>query len=421
MAKLYDVNGNLIEVSETIKTEPYGNDIPNVYLYGTLPTSKAQGELNIVLRYVSLTKEFTKYATAKVQGDSSANYAKKNFTIKLYDDESRTTKSKQTFLDWKSSNKFVMKANWIDHSHARNIVTARLWTQVVKSRSDFDALPTELTGGHMAIDGFAVKVFANGVYQGLYTWNVPKDGMYGLDDGVDTNCIIQGDKGSYPDSELFRGTEVSGIWSDELHDSMPSVISTAWTNVLSFVSTSSDEDFVANLENYFDKQSLIDAYIFKYVGCIVDNLGKNQTYFTYDAVKWYTGMYDLDGTWGLPPVPTETSVMYASTTVFQDDYTAVKYAGKTNYLYERVGTLLADEVKTRYNELRETVLSENNIIGEFEKFIQIIPPELYAEDYVATTGGGNFTGIPMVELNNVQQIRQFVIDRLAYVDSMINV
>lgn len=46
--------------------------------------------------------------------------------------------------------------------------------------------------------------------------------------------------------------------------------------------------------------------------------------------------------------------------------------------------------------------------------------DLYAEDYASTTGGGAFTGIPLVTTNNILQIRQFVRDRLSYADTLIN-
>ena len=46
-----------------------------------------------------------------------------------------------------------------------------------------------------------------------------------------------------------------------------------------------------------------------------------------------------------------------------------------------------------------------------------IPPHLYEEDYAETTGGGLFTGIPLVSENNILQIRDFVVKRLAYVDA----
>ena len=193
MGSLYDYQGNEIGVTPQM-IEPQGNDIPIVTITGELPTTKTQGEINVVLTYHSLSDEFTSYATVKVQGDSSTEYPKKNFTIKLFSNSLRSVKLKKKFRDWdKERNKFVLKADWIDHSHSRNIVNARIWSQIVKSRSDYDSLPSALTGGNLAVDGFPVKVFNNGTYMGLYTWNLPKDALYGLDDSVDSNAIVQGD------------------------------------------------------------------------------------------------------------------------------------------------------------------------------------------------------------------------------------
>jgi hypothetical protein len=93
-------------------------------------------------------------------------YPKKNFTIKLFEDEARSQKKKVGFKNWGEQNKFCLKANWIDISHARNVVSARLWGDVVKSRSNYNELPELLTTSpnQGAIDGFPIKVYANGIY-----------------------------------------------------------------------------------------------------------------------------------------------------------------------------------------------------------------------------------------------------------------
>lgn len=131
------------------------------------------------------------------------------------------------------------------------------------------------------------------------------------------------------------------------------------------------------------------------------------------------GMYDMDGTWGLPPW--NITGWKSAETVFQDDYSAVAEGDghTTNLLYDRVGNLFSADIVSRYQELRSSVLSADNINAEFDRFMSNIPPYLYEEDYASTTGNGNFTNIPLKTTNNAIQIRQFVIDRLAYVDSMI--
>lgn len=414
----YDYTGK--EITPDIPViEPANTDIPIISITGTLYDTKAEGDSNVVIDYKSNTAHFTDYATAKVQGDSSTMYPKKNYTIKLYKDAQRKSKSKRKFREWdKARSKFVLKANWIDHSHARNIVNARLWSQIVKSRPDYDTLPTPLLDGNLAIDGFPVRVYNNGVYMGLYTLNLPKDAMYGVDSDIDSNCIIQseGDPNSGGMSMFFKASDMSdGKWSDELHDSIPSVITTSWNKVLKFVNEASDADFKANLDNYIDLLSCIDVHIFIQVTLLRDQIGKNQTFFTYDAARWYHGMYDMDGAWGLPPIEPENG-WQDPTYLFQNKYIGYSYS-RGNRLHDRLTSLFIDDIRTRYQQLRSGVLSEDNIISEFDRFMSPIPPYVYAEDYAETTGGGAFINIPLADSNNILQIRDWVPKRLAYIDA----
>lgn len=421
MAKLYDANGNIVTLE---MPEPYVNDIPTVGLYinGNPPVTKADGNVQATLFYKSKTKSFTNYITMAIQGSSSQAYPKKNYTIKLFKDSARTKKDKHRFRDWEHTNKFVLKANWVDHSHARNIVCSRLWTQIVESRPDYTELPARFRNARMGVDGFPVKVYMNGIYHGIYTWNLPKSALFGMDEDIPENALLEGSTtgDDHIPVMLFRAdSDTSGTWKDETHDEKPEIITTAWNSVLAFVNSSSDSAFVSNFENYFDKLSLIDQHIFIYLACIVDNLGKNQFYYTYDAELWYGGMYDMDGTWGCPPFPSSRSDWYAYNTVFQDGYTIRNAQPLTNKLHDRLSSLFATDIRSRYASLRQGVLSESNIISEFDKFMSTIPPQLYEEDYAETTAGGAYTEIPLAETNNIYQIRNFVNARCTYVDSMI--
>ncbi len=96
--------------------------IPSVYLEGTLPIDKTE----TVMRYTfeSETQIFEGYCKIKCQGSTSLEYPKKNFTIKTFTDSECTQKAKFRFRNRKAKNKFCYKANWIDFTHARNIVCA---------------------------------------------------------------------------------------------------------------------------------------------------------------------------------------------------------------------------------------------------------------------------------------------------------
>lgn len=392
--------------------EPRNDDVPTVFINGIIPTTK--DEVLATLKYQSKTETFTAYITIKCQGTSSLAYPKKNFTIKLFSDEAREIKLKKNFRNWGEQNKFCLKANWIDISHARNIVAARLWGDVVKSRDNYDSYPEEFkTSPNVgAIDGFPIRVFCNGIYWGRYTWNIPKDGwMNNMDDSLSTHCILCGEDYA---SSCFRQEAVidKTDWTDELHDEVPGNILTRWNEIISFVMTSSDDDFKNNLSNYFDVNSLIDYYCFSYGICHLDGLSKNQLFFTYDGQIWIASAYDMDSTFGLY----WNGESFVSTTYrMQADYeTGVN--GTSNLLYDRLAALFSEEIAARWAILRGDPLSNYNVISRIEEFGNLTPPYLIAEDYAITTGNGNFTGIPSQYDNTIGQIRSYAINRLNYVD-----
>lgn len=413
---VYNINGDVISTSGGTGegTEP----IPCLHIIGSLPTSKNDGEVSVKYIYSNGAERFNGFATLKVQGNSTTQYPKKNFTIKLFNDEAHESKRKIAFNDWGEQNKFVLKADWIDISHARNIVSARLWSDIVSSRSSYGELPElyRTSPNNCQIDGFIIKVYANGVYQGRYSWNIPKDPwMFNMDDSLDTHCVLCGE--DYSSSCFRAAATINGNdWSDEIHDTVPSSIVTRWNEVISFVRTSSDADFVADIDNYINLDSLIDYYIFAYVDCGLDALGKNQIYITYDGNLWYASMYDMDSTWGLY---WNGSKFVSAEYRMQEDY-EVGAHNTSNLLFDRLESLFASKIKTRYSELRNGVLSESYIKDMFKRWCDVSSDELVAQDYASTTANGAFVNMPQKTTNNYNQLSAFIVARLAYVDSQIN-
>lgn len=416
MANIYDINGDVI-ITEEIH-EPSHYDIPAIYFTGNLPTSKDNGDVIQTVHYISSTMEFEGYCTLKVQGNSSVQYPKKNFTLKFYKDSTLNERQKYEFQNWGEQSKFVLKANWVDITHARNVVSARIWADIVKCRDCWASLPEELktSPNQGAVDGFPVRVYSNNVYWGRYTLNIPKDKwMVNMDDDLDTNCILCSENYA---SGCFRAAAVidGSDWSDELHDTVPQSIVTRWNQVISFVMTSTDANFVANIENYFDLESIIDYYIYAYVSTGLDSLGKNQLFFTYDGQKWIASMYDMEGVWGMYY---NGQKFVSSEYRMQEDYEVGNPHNTSNLLYDRLEALFPTKIKSRYQELRSGVLSPEHIIKRFKEFTDIAPQSLIALDYAQTTGNGAFTNIPSKTTNNIIQIRENVFARLAYVDRMI--
>lgn len=384
-------------------------EIPSVYLEGTLPIDKTE----TVMRYTfeSETQIFEGYCKIKCQGSTSLGYSKKNFTIKTFTDSECTQKAKFRFRNWKAKNKFCYKANWIDFTHARNIVCARLWGEMLESRSNYESLPTELetAPNHGAIDGFFVKMYVNGVYYGRYTLNIPKDAwMANLDETNANHAMVMSE--TCFDSGIFRSTVLldGSDWTDELHDTVPENIKTRWNEVIRFINEASDEEFYNNIDNYIDIQSVIDYDVFCVVLCGIDSFGKNQMFLTYDGQKWYMSVYDLDSMLGLQWNGSELLPANYPRGAFTDL--------NRNLLINRVEKLFGKEIAARYREVSQRELSVEHICSSFEEFMADCPQELVEADRVFTSVSGEKIEAPLADTNTLAFIQQFVAERKAYND-----
>lgn len=391
--------------------EPAEYDIPKVFISGTIPTAK--DDVLAEMQYISKTESFSAYLKIKCQGSSSMSYPKKNFTIKMYSDEARMAKLKKTFKDWgHASNKYVLKANYIDHSHARNIVSARLWDEVVSSRESYSSLPSEMRNSpcNGAIDGFPIKLYANGTYQGIYTWNIGKDDwMWGMDEDNANHVLLCGETNTN-DAYAENACNFRALWSGVNEDAWnveigtnDEVLKDSLNALIACVKDTDNITFKATIGDYLDVQSAIDYYLHMYVICGLDGLARNMLLATYDRRKWICGAYDMDSTFGL--WWTGNSFVSATFRCPED------YQEKHSLLWERISTVFAEEMKQRYTELRSSVYSLGNMITHFERFTDTIGKDLYAEDLEV------YTGIPSGSTNNIKQIRDYIRDRLAYVDS----
>lgn len=414
LQEIYNVlsNNNLMD-KFNITT---GNNIPEVYLNGdTTSMSKANAvDLGITIKINGF--EWTGSANTKWQGSSSLAYDKKNFTIKLYEDSTKTTKQKINFNNWGKQNKFVLKANYIDHSHARNIVSARIWSEIVACRSDYSTLPQELrtSPNNCAINGFPIKVTINDTYQGLYTWNIPKDGwMFNMDENNANHAVLcaelnnNGNTTAITACQFRQEAAISGgDWSLEFPDNLNANIKTSFNNLINFVINSSDSQFKYGIDKYLDVQSAIDYYIYAYYGGFIDSLAKNLIMMTFDGTKWFASMYDMDSTWGL--------YFDGGHFVPNNIQCPEQYQETNSLLWQRIEKCFAKELKERYTELRTNILSVEHITKLFNDFMSIIGNELYAKDLEA------YPSIPQGKVNHLQQITDFVTARSTYVDSEIN-
>lgn len=388
-------------------TEPANDDIPTIFISGAIPDSKSYvaGELE----YISKTAKFHSYTYIKLQGKSTLTLPKKNYTVNLYSDENRSVKLNKEFKNWGFHNNFVLKADYNDILHARNVVGAKLWGKVVQSRSDYDTLPEELKNSpnNGAIDGFPVRVYVNGAYQGLYNWTIPKcDWMAGMNTANANHVLLSAEFNDNRDvtyqnnpcnfntlwdgSEDYFSVEVGGN-SAELVSSLNAVISSII-----------NADSVA-LGQSLDINGAIDYFIFQEVILGTDGLAKNMLLGTYDMTKWYLTAYDMDSTFDLD---WNGNILNSYNSLIPDP----PYNNQYSSLLFVIREVYADQFLERYVELRKSVLSYSSIIEEFEKYVGIFGEDVYIKDTAI------YTDIPSVTSNTLESSRKFVNDRLGYLD-----
>lgn len=387
--------------------EPADDDIPTIFITGAIPDSKkyVAGELE----YVSKSSRFHAYTYIKLQGTSTLNLPKKNYTVNLYSDENRSVKLNKEFKNWGFHNNFVLKADYNDILHARNVVGAKLWGKVVQSRSDYDTLPEELKNSpnNGAIDGFPVRVYVNGTYNGLYNWTIPKcDWMVGMNSANTNHVLLSAEFNDNGDlayqnnpcnfNTLWDGSE--DYFSVEIGENSAELVSSLNTVISSIINNDS-----ASLEQSLDIKSAIDYFIFQEIILGSDGLAKNMLLATYDMNKWYLSAYDMDSTFDLD---WNGQILE----YYDSDMPYTPYNNKFSSLLQYIWNNYNVAYVERYVELRKSVLSYSSIIEEFEKYIGKFGEDVYIQDTAI------YPNIPSVTDNTLESLRDFVRKRLEYLD-----
>ena len=338
---------------EAIKAEP--DELPKLYFTGDISEMNEKSDVRqIAVRFDDDNYPFSGYAKLTIQGTSSLSYAKKNFTIKFYKDETCETQMPVN-VGWGEQYKYCLKANWIDKTHARNIVTARLAAQAQKDNPFFAQAPNA-----GLIDGFPIEIYVNDEFHGIYTFNIPKDAwMFGMDEDNPNHIVFCGE--TWNGSNVFKELPDYESWGIEVGTKDDAALAKL-TSMFEFVISSSDEVFRRDFQQYIDFESALNYIVFMDYAYLPDNAGKNMLLATYDGKIWAPTLYDLDTSWGS---------YWTGNTLY--DYSGAPTHSDGNQLFVRIKKNFPEELNKRYFELRENVLSKENIMSEFTAFVKQIP------------------------------------------------
>lgn len=337
-------------------------DIPKLYLDGDITSMVSKSETSdISFHYVNGKQDIVGFAEIKYQGTSSMGYDKKNYTLKFFSDVGHKDKL-QIDVGWGPQNKYCMKANWIDRTHARNVVSAKLVAQMQKKYGLFTEAPN-----NGAIDGFPVEIYNNGKFHGLYTFNIPKDEwLFAMDSDNPNHIVICGE--GWDDANLFKAMPDFDTWAVEVGEESE-YTQQKMDRLFDFIINSTDEQFKDDIGQYLNLDSVLNYYVFTDLAYLKDNCGKNMLIATYDGYVWFLSLYDLDTSWG---------TNYTGRELWQYKDSLVNLS--RNRLFERIETCFPKELANRYFELRESILSNGNIMAEFRTFKDQIPVMTFVKE-----------------------------------------
>ena len=365
--------------------------------------------------YQNKHQKVSGYLEYAVQGASSKAYPKKNLKIKTFKDADLKSKLKwNPKSDWTKNNKFNLKANWIDATQSRNLVNATLVRNATAVTPFSDSKVLEKLGNTQNLgqmEGFPVELYFNGAYYGLMTLNTKKDEkVFGMDGDNAQNEVIEIDMTSAPFRNEIK--EIDGNnYATVVHDKPSQELSTNFANFIEFLNSTTDKDFKNKLENYIDIKSAINAYLFGALSQEWDYMTKSILLATYNEGKYfYVLPYDLDSTWNL---------MWDGSKVSEDpsfNFPDGQYITNKNgnRLFERLYDNFKLEIKKQYLFLRSNVWRNDQIIGAFKSYINVIPEEAYEREQE------RWPDIPSKKITDFAQIQQSVIERGNAMDKFID-
>ena len=372
-----------------------------------LPTAKgtlAKGVLNYT---DNAGTSFKKFATLEVQGSSSAAHPKKNWTFALFNDEALTDSFKLRVGNWAYHSEFVFKSNWIDATHARNILSNKIWEDIVQSRKYFPKRENEVayiasntnvgqrfdSGALCHVDGVPAKLFVNGGFYGIGMFNLGKKREnYDLKSSDQNHIQLAAETHANFNSYVAEQWEIR-------NPKTPDANFTTKINAWFSSNALTGQAFKDNFETNHVLKNAIDFFLLAEFIKSPDMYTKNLILTSWDGVKFYFLPYDMDTTFGL-------------------QWDGLSFTGHTGSIREtsfwsKFYNAYSVEIKARYKELRDSgVFTLENVYKHADKMNKTFGLDSFEEEFARWNVPSNstiFTSYP--------QIYQWVKDRLIWLDS----
>lgn len=422
--KLYSIHAR--KGNKEINTKITFTFLPLLVLQGSFGYDYAQGSMSL---YSSDATEPTiSLIKAKWRGGSTntADKHKRNYKIKSINFKGKSQDI--SLLGMREDNNWIMDAGQIDLFRLRNRIATEIWNDFATKPYYASKEPKAKSG----VAGKVVEVILNNEYRGIYSlteamdrkelklkkyddenqefhgqlWKVSlwdKATFWDIDKDYDnTQETCHAFETKYPDIEDVNPTDYSPLYE-----------------AIDFVVNSNDETFKKEAGDYFDIPVLIDYQLFLETLKPVDNNGKNMYWGIYDVAKskkLTLAIWDLDASVGQD---------WRCSTPLHPDYVLpnTDLGVKDGFnLYHRLSSLNVDnyneKVASRYQELRKTYFSEENLISRYQGYYDmLVKSGAASREETKWSEDSDIGGYPLNFKSEIEYIKNWIINRLNYLDT----
>ena len=429
-----------LEKQEELYNFNYNNTtLPRMDLYGDTTNMTPYQTVDMRIQYTSPNEE--KYGPSfntgiqnnpvKIQGTSSLQYVRHNYTIYLKD-EYGNPMMYNPYGEGKAmpDSVFCLKADYIESSHGNNTGMANFINDNVYDTK----LPPQLENPAMrsTIAGFPIVVYMNGEYLGVYNFNhdrystesygydykkYPNMLVYEINSNSNTSAGAFYRYGDNPESSAninerdYYARDFKLIYGNRTSDSDTY---SEIKSLVEWVSVAEQDLFRETISEHFNKE-----YLFRYLLTVlmiggVDSLGKNMKITTFDGKVWYPTFYDLDTCLGIDN---------SGYLTIQPDVEIEEGSFNTSNsnLWTKVMNYFASELKEEWALMRQGRFTLDNLLKYvIENQIEVIPAKYYNDDAQVKYLDFGSLYTYCCHGNKELLVKRWLRERIAYVDSMMD-
>ena len=422
--KLYSIHAR--KGNKEINTKITFTFLPLLVLQGSFGYDYAQG--NMSLYSSDATEPTISLIKAKWRGGSTntADKHKRNYKIKSINFKGKSQDI--SLLGMREDNNWILDAGQIDLFRLRNRIATEIWNDFATKPYYASKEPKAKSG----VAGKVVEVILNNEYRGIYSLTEAMDRKeLKLKKYDDKNQEFHGqlwkvsswDKATFWDIDKdYDNTQETWHAFETKYPDIDDVNPTDYSplyEAIDFVANSNDEAFKKEVGDYFDIPVLIDYQLFQETLKPVDNNGKNMFWGIYDVAKskkLTLAIWDLDASVGQD---------WHCSTPLHPDYVLpnTDLGVKDGFnLYHRLSSLNVDnyneKVASRYQELRKTYFSEENLISRYQGYYDmLVKSGAASREECKWSKDSDIGGYPLNFKSEIEYIKNWIINRLNYLDT----